>query len=105
MLIVLCIIFPPAIPFVLLYYMLGNRSASRAAVEAQNRTTRTVAAAHREASLIQFAAMTPDQQQKVTEALQEARKRAAIQWMIKWVFILGTTALFIGWLNGWHAPG
>lgn len=43
MLIALCLLFPPALPFVLLYYLLGGRSASRRTARAmreQNALTR-----------------------------------------------------------------
>jgi hypothetical protein len=67
-LIILCIIFPPIIPFVLLYYVFGNRGANRR----NARATERLVSAEQEANIIRFAGLSPEQRNQVLEAKHQA---------------------------------
>jgi L-rhamnose isomerase len=99
MLIILCIFFPPALIFVIPYYLLGNRNASRASAKAQWQTNKTLADLHKESQIIAFAAMTDEQQSRVTTALQQEKikqqNRSTINSAIWIGVILAVIALVI----------
>ena len=88
MLIILCILFPPALIFVIPYYLLGNRKAQR-------QTNKILADLHKESQLIAFAAMTDEQQARVTTAMQQAKIKQQNQSTINLAIWIGVILVVI----------
>lgn len=98
MLILLCIFFPPALIFVIPYYLLGNRNVGRQSVMVQRQTNQIL----KEAEINAFAAMTDEQQERVLDARRAIRKAQFNKQVNIWILIISCVGgyLFYGWLHG-----
>jgi hypothetical protein len=98
----ICLIFPPLWPVAVLWYLMGGRNASRATTQAVNNAAARADRRAQEAALIQFAAMTDEQQRRVTQTLQQARRLAIKRRLQAWGFVIVCIAAwaFYRWLNG-----
>lgn len=81
------------------WYLLKSRQIARDTLVAEQRTEQAIIETHREAMIVQFAAMAPEQQVHVVEALRSDRRAAVKVFFIKWLVLIAAAIAVVVWFN------